>query len=311
MNKRNQTEVPKSLRSIDVKAVLRRRGVFAQQKFNHQLKDQAKEVARQIIQAKKTGTKVEPQKYLHFSNEQVQSYWEKQIHIVEVLEAKFETKLQQFISKVVNSYVAHLESELATVKDAKKFKAKDYISDNEDELIAQAELDFTPLLTDQAVLAGQEAMQLVKPGEVYTPEALRKLIRDNVTKFTQSMLSTDRDTLTKLVTDGIQSGQSVAQIRGAIQESFDGITRNQAQRITRTEVLRASNQAAVDAWQQSGVVEGKQWVTAGAVDECADYDGAVESLDGSFYQDTTEFLDGDPPLHPNCRCVLIPILLNE
>jgi SPP1 gp7 family putative phage head morphogenesis protein len=190
-------------------------------------------------------------------------------------------------------------------------KTKDYFDDNEDNLLAQAQLDFTPLLGDVATLSGQEAMRLVGSSDVYTAERMRKLISDNVHKFTQSMLDTDRETLVNVISDGLTAGRSIPEIRDTIIETFDSIQKTQAQRITRTEVLRASNQGAVDAYKESGVVEGLQWLTAGAVDECADYDGQVIELDGSFYGSDNEFQDGNPPLHPNCRCVVLPVLIGE
>jgi SPP1 gp7 family putative phage head morphogenesis protein len=125
------------------------------------------------------------------------------------------------------------------------------------------------------------------------------------------MLSTDKDHLINIINHGIEDGKSVPEIRNIIEEDFNVYSKNQAQRITRTEVIRTSNQATLDAYEQSGVVEGKQWLTAGAVDECAEYDGQIESLDGNFYSDTSDFADGDPPLHPNCRCVLLPVLVGE
>jgi SPP1 gp7 family putative phage head morphogenesis protein len=123
------------------------------------------------------------------------------------------------------------------------------------------------------------------------------------------MLDTDREHLTNIITHGLEDGKSVPEIRKEIETTFDQYSRNQAQRITRTEVIRVSNQSALDAYERSGIVEGKQWVTFGAIDECAAYDGEIETLDGKFYSDTTEFKDGDPPLHPNCKCVLVPIVV--
>src|SRR5665213_3523040 len=103
----------------------------------------------------------------------------------------------------------------------------------------------------------------------------------------------------------------MTEIRNAITADFDNISKSQAMRITRTEVARTSIQASKDAWAQSGLVDGNQWVVMEGGDECDDYDGQIEALDGNFYPDTTEFADGDPPLHPNCKCQLIPILLDE
>jgi hypothetical protein len=55
-------------------------------------------------------------------------------------------------------------------------------------------------------------------------------------------------------------------------------------------------------WQESGIVSGKQWLlSADACEDCAAYDGVVVDLDDDFGE-------GDPPLHPNCRCDVLPVL---
>jgi SPP1 gp7 family putative phage head morphogenesis protein len=301
------TEVPASLKNINLNRVLRKQGWIAKQAEWKTIHDAAIPMARKYVESRRK--KAEPQRHHQFSNDLVMGYWEKQIHIVEVLEDRFDNKVQQFIGKVVDGFLKHLEQEIAVNKSLAK--TKDYFDDNEDNLLAQAQLDFTPLLSDVATLSGQEAMKLVGSSDVYTAERMRKLISDNVHKFTQSMLDTDRETLVNVINDGLTAGRSIPEIRGTIIETFDSIQKTQAQRITRTEVLRASNQGAVDAYKESGVVEGLQWLTAGAVDECADYDGQVIELDGSFYGSDNEFQDGNPPLHPNCRCVVLPVLIGE
>jgi uncharacterized protein with gpF-like domain len=69
--------------------------------------------------------------------------------------------------------------------------------------------------------------------------------------------------------------------------------------------------STLDAWEQSGVVEGKEWLVApGAGPECEAYNGKVVGLNKNFYA-SSEFADGDPPIHPNCRCVVLPILKGE
>lgn len=313
MKIRKPNEVPASLKTIDVKAVLRKRGVYLKQRQYNELKEIAKPLAREMLKKKKKAAPVveEGRRHPQFTNEQVNAYWEKQIHIVEILEKRFELKIQQFIGKMVDGFLTHLEAEAGTQKALKKFNAKGYFDDNEDDLVTTGVNEFTPILIDQAILAGQEAFKFIQYDDVYTPDKMRAKIAANVLKFTKSMIATDRDKLVQLLSDGLSNGLSVPEIRNSITETFSSVEKSQAQVITRTEVLRASNQATLDAYEQSGVVEGKQWLTAGASDECADYEGQVESLDGNFYQDTTEFQDGDPPLHPNCRCVLLPVLINE
>lgn len=304
--KRQPSEIPASLKTIDVKAVLRKRGVYLRQRQNQELKRAAMPLAKRVIQNKKRKSASQPRRHAQFTNDEVMSYWEKQIHIVEVLEKKFDLKLEQFVQKMVDGFLSGIETEITT-KQVKK-AVKGYFDDNEADLLVQAQVDFTPLLTDQAVLAGQEAFKLVGSKDIYTPFKLRETIAQNVAKFTQSMIDTDRQRLIDMLTNGIKDGKSIPEIRRMIQDDFD--TKAQAQRVSRTEVLRASNQATLDAYEQSGLVEGKQWLTAGAVDECQAYDGQIESLSGSFYSDSSDFADGDPPLHPNCRCVLLPVLIS-
>src|SRR5690606_3180569 len=114
-----------------------------------------------------------------------------------------------------------------------------------------------------------------------------------------------------LIKNGIEQGLSVPDITSGIRDTFNDFSKMQTDRIVRTEVLRTSNLAAVDAWAQSGEVVGKQWLTSpGADAACAVYEGKIVSLKGNFYS-TSEFADGDPPIHPTCRCTILPILKGE
>lgn len=305
-------KIPTSLKNIDLKSVLRRRGIYIKQNSYMELKRAAMPLARRLVEKRSNG-KTSPtiRRHAQFTNEVVNQYWEKQIHIVEIIENKFEAKIEQYIKKVEKGFLEQLDTEVSNRKEFIQFINKDYFSDNEDDLLAQAQLDFTPLLENIAILAGQEANKLIGINDPYIPFNYREQIKQNVAKFAQSMLETDRDALINLVTNGLTDGKSIPEIRSAIQETFSTYSKTQSQRITRTEVIRASNQASLDAYQQSGVVEGKQWLTAGAVDECAQYEGQIVTLSDSFYGSDSEFQDGDPPIHPNCRCVILPVLVNE
>lgn len=294
-----RNKVPAALKMIDIEALLRSRGLYQQQETAITLKAAALPLARQLIEARKAP--VDPPRHSQYSNEQLLAYWERQIHIIDVIEDKFERKLTQFITRVIEGFASNLEQEASSHN-------KGHFDDVEADLLVQAQFDLAPLLQAVAVQAGQVALDLINSKDVYTPIDLRNKIAANVAKFTQSMLDTDKESLTKVLHDGIKEGLSIAQIRANIQANLESMSKIQAQRIARTEVLRVSSQAAIDAWEQSGVVEGKQWLTAGAIDECADYEGQIVKLHGNFYDDITEFKDGDPPLHPNCRCVVIPVV---
>lgn len=302
MKTRKPNQLPDSLKSIDVKSILRKRGIYLQKHVNQKMKETLIPLAVQVIKGKKH-PKIKSVQPTHptLTDEQVKLYSEKQVHMVEVVEKRFEDKLRQYIGTIEKGFLDHLDQEVK----------KDYFSDQEDNLVVKAQLDFTPLLNGLASLAGNEAMKLINSNDVYIPFNYKDVIEENVKKFATSLIDTDKEHLTNILNQGLEDGKSVADIRRSITEEFPEYTKNQAQRITRTEVMRTSNQAALDAWEQSGVVEGKQWLIYGATDECAQYDGDVVTLKGSFYDSDSEFQDGDPPLHPNCKCVLLPVLVNE
>lgn len=319
-NKLKNTDVPAALKGIDVKALLRRRGIYLKLRQNAELKEAAKPLAAELVKkqkqakSKKAKDVVEvtpPQKYMSFTDAVVEAYKLKQIGSVEVLEKHFDAAINKYLT---NTLLPKAIEKIPTAIDAsksKKVKTKKMVFDDEDKayLVNQARIQLEPYLHNMATIAGQDANQLIGVDDPYVPsEALRKRIEANVGKFTDSMVETDQQHLSDLITAGIDEGKGVPEITSTLKADFKDYSANQATRITRTEVLRSANQSAVDAFKQSGVVEGKQWVIAGAEDECADLDGEVVGLSGDFYSSDNEFQDGDPPLHPNCKCVVIPVL---
>ncbi|HEX5429869.1 MAG TPA: phage portal protein [Patescibacteria group bacterium] len=130
--------------------------------------------------------------------------------------------------------------------------------------------------------------------------------------------------LGQTLSEGIAAGEGIPQLRTRVVDTFNDMEKHRADRIARSEVIRASNFATTQAYKQSGVVNKVQWLATedDAICEwCAPMDGTVIDLGDSFFQDGDTFtgknggkLDlnyGDvdfPPLHPNCRCTTIPII---
>lgn len=94
---------------------------------------------------------------------------------------------------------------------------------------------------------------------------------------------------------------------------FESFTRERSRTIARTEITRASTEAEIQAYEQSGVVKGKEWYTA--LDErtcleCSAMHGKVLSIRENYAdKEETGYADvPGPALHPNCRCTLLPVL---
>jgi SPP1 gp7 family putative phage head morphogenesis protein len=78
--------------------------------------------------------------------------------------------------------------------------------------------------------------------------------------------------------------------------------------IARTETAKADVEGNIEAYKQSGVVSGKQWITgAGCCDLCDELDGTIVEIDEDFPNEG----GSGPPLHPNCRCDVLPVLTED
>lgn len=310
----NLRKIP-SLKYVNFQPVFRKAGVYQQAKDYREAYNKLRPIAAKIIKNRNKKAKEPEQSREHakFTNEQVWEYWQKQINIVEDIERVFQNSAEQFSKQIVEAGLNN-------------------ITENKIEVDKQALLDlaiskFTPDLNEVMVISGQLANNLIGIDEPYIPTKevnTREALREQILLFAGSMIDTDIDLMTGILNEGLVEGLSIAQIRRDIQEKFEGFDKTQAERITRTEVLKASNLGTQDAFEQSEVVVAKQWLTAmdDRVDgDCEELNGAIVDLEGD-YDDTIKSLLGEekaatilnynsvdyPPLHPNCRCTLLPII---
>lgn len=120
---------------------------------------------------------------------------------------------------------------------------------------------------------------------------------------------TTRDGLRTLIENGAGEGLSADELADQIESSFV-FSSARAEMIARTELADAHINGNMQGWRDSGQVEEKEWATgAGCCDDCDELDGVVVGIDDAFATS-----DGDidaPPLHPNCRCDVLPILSKE
>lgn len=122
----------------------------------------------------------------------------------------------------------------------------------------------------------------------------------------------NKTTLQKLRTslvEGVKAGEGIPELKARVADIYDAARGKRAEKIARTEVLRATNFATQEAYRQSGVVEGKEWLTA--LDDrvcpiCDPLDGKIVGLKKSF--ETSVGSVDYPPAHPACRCTTIPVL---
>lgn len=205
--------------------------------------------------------------------------------------------------------------------------------DNQQKLFDDAAYDgelveaLTPMLVDLSETQG--GIALVFAGDTENEFHMTSPILNALKRGTLKMATGFNDqTLTALnntLAEGIQAGEGIGELKARINDVYDSVDGYRAERIARTETLKASNAATNWAYKQTGYVTAKAWaVNPDACEQCLEFDGKTVPLDDSFLglgesytvigddgEETTYTNDYDtieePPLHPNCRCTIIPV----
>lgn len=143
-------------------------------------------------------------------------------------------------------------------------------------------------------------------------------------KFVNEVNTVTRKQLSKELREGLRLGEGIDDLSKRIRNVYDKFTKTRSEVIARTETLRATNFGTEAGYKESGVVTGKEWLTA--LDEracpyCSKLNGKIIDIEGDFFKKGDEFQVEDqklkigltdvsyPPLHPQCRCTLIPVIV--
>ncbi|SHK42157.1 minor capsid protein [Desulforamulus aeronauticus] len=105
----------------------------------------------------------------------------------------------------------------------------------------------------------------------------------------------------KSVEKAMIQGTSIDKLARDIKKEF-GSSAYESKRLIHTEVARCQSQAQNQIYKDSGLVKKVMW--SATLDKLTNPEDAV--LDGKMWDIDEEH--PSPPLHPNCRCCLIPVV---
>lgn len=111
--------------------------------------------------------------------------------------------------------------------------------------------------------------------------------------------------ISRVLATGLATGQGPMAIAREITNRVDKIGIARARLLARTEVMRAHSQATVASYREAaaeGVRVMAEFSTSGDDRVCE----ICEGLEGREY--TLDQAEGLLPVHPNCRCVLLPVV---
>lgn len=245
---------------------------------------------------------------------------------------KLFAQMEVVIAKNLNSYgrVKAIEDEAADAAFAGS--ADDIVSSVYDEAfwgtkIADEAMPFIRGLLEMGLF---EAMEKVKPDALInasSPKVLAAL--DERRGKIISVATTSEKELRASISESIGLGESRSQTIKRVRDQFNA--RHKADRVVRTETIWAHNEGTLQAWEQSGVVTAKKWDTVEddrRCPYCAHMNGKTMDISGKFFDkgDKLTVTSPDsgnditlkfgyepikhPPLHPDCRCQLIPIIID-
>lgn len=221
--------------------------------------------------------------------------------------AKTNADEKQMITKLRKEFERQQKETLAQLNQK---NAGDVDFDEEGEARLFAEI-FNPEFEQFWKTHGDDAMRLLGIDEFDITPAVRKKIKAQAANFAADVSKTTAQKIKNHLQLGLDDGESIPELSQRIRDVFKEATTSRAEMIARTEVSKAVGSSSIEAWEQSGVVEKKQWITAKdeRVEEiCLALDGQVVGLNGTFEGDDMFGEVQSEPAHINCRCDVVPIV---
>lgn len=167
---------------------------------------------------------------------------------------------------------------------------------------------FGPIMTRLYQEGGQATLDaLFRKSEThfFADAVLLAAIEGRVEFFTASMVDTTFEVLKGKIADGIKEGHGIEKIGRSIRDYFTDMTVKRARTIAQTETNFVLSKATNDAYAQSQVVTGKEWLTVGddkVRPEHVENNGKIVAKGAAF--PSGEHHPGEQSV--NCRCVLLP-----
>ncbi len=186
-----------------------------------------------------------------------------------------------------------------------------------------------PHITYMAINGGQQGLKEIgAPPDIFdvTNPKVAAYIRQYSIKLAGELNTYTAEKLSDSLADGIEAGESPSALSNRVSELYEDFEGSRSETIARTESARAFVAGTNEAWKESEVVEGKQWMlAAGACAVCKaiarKFSGTVVPLDSPFlplgssialedgkmyHVDYMPINGGDA--HPNDRCSIRPVL---
>lgn len=162
------------------------------------------------------------------------------------------------------------------------------------------------------------------------PDLVNEQVDETIVRLQAQARQSLKTGLRSLFGDGLERGETIRELSSRVQEwakengDIDRQVKWRATRVARTEASRSLNEGQVSAWKQVGLTRMKWQIAPNPCEFCRSMSQKPHPIDEPFYNvgdrlvtSKGKILNFDyaavksPPLHPNCRCTLLPIVSNR
>lgn len=265
----------------------------------------------------------------HMTRQAQEAYWKTFVGKTDGYENKYESALKSVFARQKKETIQRL-------MNTQKSLSQDDINKILFDLRIENKLSYDiilPIIRELILEFGQDALEMLGINDLpfdMTTETINQYLKESALNGVRSINKTTKNEIKAILVESAKNGDSVDQISRKITQKFSDFDSKRAKNVARTEVLKASNHASLEGFKQSGQVVGKEWFTA--LDElvcpyCSLMTNPNTGTGVVLPNDEKFFLKGEtiigtngkpfyvdfedvqaPPLHPNCRCTLLPVL---
>lgn len=160
-----------------------------------------------------------------------------------------------------------------------------------------------------AVGVGGKPTNLILRIDVPSVEDWLRKVASSQTAALAARIARLHDTYASAWDEETQQGLTVAQLADALLEDGLAMSEARAEMIARTNTIWALNEGAVERYDDAGI-KAVRWLATEddlTCDYCLDLDGEAVEV-GDAFAESNGWDVAHPPLHPNCRCTVVPVV---
>jgi len=264
---------------------------------NKQLVNRASNKANELLEGKKrivlklVNQKAdEVKKKLGLTDEMIDTWYKARMKEDESLEGIWKNGFKKFFKEQEKRFITALE-------ENKKGVAQEYGIDVAEELGATVEV-ISPLMYETVMRGVNQASELVGQPAIADFEFLREWLNKVGEEIGENINNTTITAFDETIRQGLAEGEGIGELKKRVSEVFDFATDTRAEMIARTETARGITEAHRQTYEYYGFIDVEWLLSPGACSEC------IAKKGNSW---TTKSIQGEIPVHPNCKCDFTPL----